>query len=683
MNKLFTSAAVMLISVLAAAQTSPEEWILRAEGFGSEGYYGITCANGTIGLVSSPEPFAIKETVLAGVYDHFGRGRVNNFLPNINPLGCSVYINGSILRKGNISSYSQTLDMKNGEFLGEFDCRDGHVTYRYCALRQLSHAALMEIEITASEDMKLEARIEHKVPQSLHDARMTTNDLAFHHKDDPAFTIITTTALSPSEQVKTAASSIFMFPEGEEDTHVHHKITDNDLHYIHFSRNIKKGESYRFMIIGSLISSEHTADPLNQAERIVTYARFQKDGDLIRKHRLAWDRLWESDIIIEGDMQAQKEVRSMLYHLYSFSRENVAHSPSPMGLSGLGYNGHVFWDTEMFMLPPMIMLQPQIAESMLEYRYNRLDEARRNAASYGFNGAMFPWESASSGAEDCPATSLSGTFQHHVTADVAIGCWNYYLATQDKEWLERRGWPVLQATARFWESRCEKGDDGRWHIYNVMCADEWALNKDDNAYTNGAAKRNLEFAVAAGKVLGIKTPEIWSEIARGLFFGNMENGVTSEHVGYDGADIKQADVNLLSFPLKLITDKEQMMLDLEYYSEKVPQQKTPAMTQSMFSVICSRSGEPEQAWKWFTDSYRPNAVPPFGVLAEFKGGTNPYFATGAGGSLQAVIFGFAGLDFNPKGGIMQVREHALPPHWTRLTIKGIGPQKQTFIIENL
>ena len=372
----------------------------------------------------------------------------------------------------------------------------------------------------------------------------------------------------------------------------------------------------------------------------------------------------------------------MLYHLYSFSRAGVAHSPSPMGLSGLGYNGHVFWDTEIFMMPPLIMLQPDMARSMLEYRYKLLDEARRNAASYGFAGAMYPWESASTGAEETPATSLSGTFQHHVTADVAIGCWNYYLATQDKEWLISRGWPIIKATAEFWASRCEKGEDGKWHIYNVMCADEFALNVDDNAYTNCAAKRNLEYAVSAATIVGEKAPALWSEIADRMFFEKMANGVTSEHVGYNGANIKQADVNLLAFPHKLITDKEQILRDLDYYSTKVPQVRTPAMTQSMFSIICTRCGEREQAWKWFLDSYRPNALPPFGVLAEFKGGTNPYFSTGAGGTLQSVIFGFAGLDFNPKGGIIQVKEHSLPAHWKRLTIKGVGPEKKSFTIEN-
>lgn len=664
------------------AQTSPEEWTVTAGNFIGSDYYGITAANGMIGLVSSPEPFKVKETVLAGVYDYFGRGRVLNFLPNISPVNLELKLGGTRLNKGNVQDYRQVMDMKNGEFVGMMNFKGSSVTYSYCPLRHLPHAVLMEVTVVPAEDLLMECTLRHEVPSSLHDARMTTNDLSFHHKSEPPFTIITTTALSPEETVKTASSSIFLFPETDAAMPVQHKINDSNMHYIAFRKQLTAGESYTFHVVGSLISSVHTADPLNQAERIVTYARFQKEGDLKKKHRQAWAELWESDIVIEGDLQAQKEVRSMLYHLYSFSREGVAQSLSPMGLSGLGYNGHVFWDTEMFMMPPMIMLQPQMAKSMLEYRFERLDEARRNAASYGYAGAMFPWESASTGAEDCPVTSLSGTFQHHVTADVAIGMWNYWLATQDREWLQTRGWPVLKATAEFWASRVEKGSDGKYHINNVMCADEWALNKDDNAYTNGAAKRNLEYASKAAAVLGYGCPAEWKEIADGLFFDKMDNGVTSEHVGYDGAEIKQADVNLLAYPLKLVTDRKQMLKDLEYYSTKVPQKKTPAMTQSMFSVICSRCGQIEEAYKWFIDSYRPNQNPPFGVLAEFKGGTNPYFATGAGGTLQSVIMGFAGIDFNPEGGIMQVKQHGIPKHWKKLVIKGVGPEKRTFVIES-
>lgn len=683
MKRYLISVFLLLCTVMCAmSKTSEEDWVLRAEDFTEGNYYGVTSANGVVGIISSKEPFKAKEVVLAGVYDHFGRGRVNNFLPNINPIDVEITIDNKKLRSSNVTNYTQTLDMRTGEFVGMLEYCGTNVTYRYCALRHMSHAVLMEIEITPSKDVTIGAKLYHKIPQSLHGAVMTANDLSFKLKKEPPFKVITTTALAPSENVKMASSSFFLFDEDDAATPVYHHTPDNDVHHIFFTRQLQAGKTFKFQIIGSLISSAHTADPLNQAERIATYARFQKEGELLRKHREAWAKLWESDIAIEGDLQVQKEVRSMLYHLYSFSRADVAHSPSPMGLSGLGYNGHVFWDTEIFMMPPLMLLKPEMARSMLEYRYNLLDEARRNAASYGFSGAMFPWESSSSGAEDCPATSLSGTFQHHVTADVAIACWNYYLATQDKEWLVNRGWPILKATAEFWASRCEKGSDGKWHICNVMCADEFALNVDDNAYTNGAAKRNLEYAALAAAIVGEKSPSVWSEIAAGLYFAKMENGITSEHVGYAGADIKQADVNLLSFPLKIVTDKEQMMRDLDYYSVRVPQVRTPAMTQSMFSIICTRCGHLEQAWEWFLDSYRPNTLPPFGVLAEFKGGTNPYFATGAGGTLQSVLFGFAGLDFNPKGGIMQVKEHGLPEHWKQLTIKGVGPEKKTYIIKN-
>ena len=682
MKRLIVSLVVGLVGLSAFAQTSSEDWILRAENVNKGQYYGVTSANGVVGIVSARDPFTAKEVVLAGVYDHFGRGRVNNFLPNINPLHLNFKFNNEKFDRKNITNYTQTLDMRTGEFVGSLEYQGTKMTYRYCALRQLSHVVLMEVEITPSADLKLETSLAHKVPQSLHGAVMTANDLMFKLKSEPPFKVITTTALSPTENVKVASSSFFLFEDEDAALPVYHQTPDNDYHNLMFRKELKAGKTFKFQVIGALISSAQTADPLNQAERLVTYARFQKKGELMRKHREAWAKLWESDIIIEGDLQAQKEVRSMLYHLYSFSRAGVAHSPSPMGLSGLGYNGHVFWDTEIFMMPPLMLLQPDMARSMLEYRYKLLDEARRNASSYGYAGAMYPWESASTGTEETPATSLSGTFQHHITADVAIGCWNYYLATQDKEWLLSRGWPIIKAAAEFWASRCEKGEDGKWHIYNVMCADEFALNVDDNAYTNCAAKRNLEYAVAAAAIAGEKAPALWSEIAEGMFFAKMSNGVTSEHIGYDGANIKQADVNLLAFPHKLITDKEQMLRDLDYYSQKVPQVRTPAMTQSMFSIICTRCGEREQAWKWFLDSYRPNQLPPFGVLAEFKGGTTPYFATGAGGTLQSVLFGFAGLDFNPKGGIMQVKEHALPAHWKSLTIKGVGPEKKTFVIVN-
>lgn len=160
-------------------------------------------------------------------------------------------------------------------------------------------------------------------------------------------------------------------------------------------------------------------------------------------------------------------MRSALYHLYSFAREGTAYSLSPMGLSGLGYNGHVFWDAEVWMFPPLLALQPEIAKSMLEYRFQRLAAARQNALSHGFKGAMFPWESASEGQESTPVWALTGPFQQHVTGCVGWAFWQYYEVTQDRQWLRERGYPVLKEVADFWASRVERNGPGRYDIMKL------------------------------------------------------------------------------------------------------------------------------------------------------------------------------------------------------------------------
>jgi len=289
---------------------------------------------------------------------------------------------------------------------------------------------------------------------------------------------------------------------------------------------------------------------------------------------------------------------------------------------------------------------------------------------------MFPWESAETGVEETPVWALSGPFEHHITADVAMAAWNYYCVTQDREWLKDRGWPLLQATADFWASRVERNGPGHYDVKNVVAADEWAENVDNNAFTNAAAKANLQYATQAANILGVTPNADWMNVANNIPVLKLDNGVTQEHAAYKGEGIKQADVNLLAYPLKEVTDPKQIRKDLEYYETRVPNEGTPAMTQAVFTLLYARLGDGDKAYHWFKDAYVPNLNPPFRVIAETKGGTNPYFATGAGGILQAVLMGFGGLEITPKG-IVQIKS-ALPGNWNKLTITGVGVGKKTF-----
>jgi kojibiose hydrolase len=657
---------------------SQDAWKLTADKIDPSNYYGVTVANGMIGIVSSPEPFKVKDVVLAGAYDLYGRGRVSNFLRSFNLLNMYLDIDGRRLDAKATTNMKQELDMRRASFTGSFDYGDkATVTYTYYSLRHLPYTVLMDVAITAKKDINTTAASVMEAPDALKDVQNYYNEIDRPHV---VISLLSSTAKSPTGKLQLCASNTFLFsePHGQE-PRVIHEMWDNNMHLMKFSRKMKAGETYRFSIAGSSITSAHHDDPLNEAERLTIYAKLEGRERLLQFHQKAWDELWKSDIQIEGDAQAQQDVHSMLYHLYSFSREGTALSPSPMGLSGLGYNGHVFWDTELWMYPSILVLHPEIAKSLVEYRFQRLDAAKRNAFSKGFKGAMFPWESAGTGVEETPVWALSGPFEHHITGCVAIAAWNYYSVTQDKNWLKEKGWPILSETANFWASRVERNGPGKYDIKNVVAADEWAENVDNNAFTNAAAKANLQFATEAAKILGIVPDPDWANVAANIPILKMNDGVTREHATYNGEGIKQADVNLLSYPLKEVTDPKLIRKDLEYYETRVPNEGTPAMTQAIFTLLYARLGDGEKAYKWFKDAYQPNLLAPFRVIAETKGGTNPYFATGAGGIIQSILMGFGGLEITPKG-IIQIKSK-LPANWKTLTITGVGPERKTFVVK--
>jgi trehalose/maltose hydrolase-like predicted phosphorylase len=677
------SFSVLILSCLFVLQsraqnnTGIDPWVITCISPDPANYYGATVANGMIGIVSSPLPFQVKDVVLAGAYDLYGRGRVSNFLRSFNLLNMRFSVDGTDISSKNISSMKQSLDMQRASFSTSFNYLDkAIITYTYYALRQLPFTVLMDISVQAKKDIEITPASVMEAPDALRDVQNYYNEIDRPHA---LISLLTSTAKSPTGKLLMCASNTFLFtePRGQEPRLIH-EMWDNNMHLLKFSHKIKGGETYRFSIAGSSITSAHDEDPLNEAERLTIFAKLQGADRLIAFHENAWNAIWKSDIRVDGDAQSQQDIHSMLYHLYSFTREGTTFSLSPMGLSGLGYNGHVFWDADLWMFPALLVLHPEMAKSMIEYRYERLDAARKNAFAHGYKGAMFPWESAASGVEETPVWALSGPFEHHITACVGLAAWNYFCVTQDKKWLLEKGWPILSATADFWASRVERNGTGHYDINNVVAADEWAENVDNNAFTNGAAKLLLKEATEAASLLGLKADPDWILVSDNIPLLQL-NGVTREHAKYNGEGIKQADVNLLAYPLKLITDPVQIKKDLVYYQSRVPNQGTPAMTQAIFALLYARLGEGDTAYHFFKDAYIPNLNPPFRVIAETKGGTNPYFATGAGGILQSVIMGFGGLDITPSG-IVQIPSK-LPSRWKNLSITGVGPEKKNYSVK--
>ena len=662
----------------AGARTGPiDVWTIPSGPINPSDYFGETVANGMLGIVSSTDPFRVKDVVLNGAFDTYGRGGVSNILKTFDFLNMYLDVDGERVDQfSQAGNMCQVLDMKHAGLCTHFDFENKvSITYTYYALQQLPNTALADITIRALKGVDIDASSVMEAPDILRDVQNYYTEV-----DGPRgrLHLLVSTAKSPTGKLLMAAANSFLFDGAADSTpQVHHEMPDANLHFMHFHKRLKAGGAYHFAVVGSTLTSAQDADPLNEAQRLTIFAALQGRDQLLAAHNKAWDELWKSDIVIEGDDSTQRDVHSMLYHLYSFVREGTAYSLSPMGLSGLGYNGHIFWDAETWMYPALLLLKPKIAASMMEYRYKRLPEAEQNAFTHGYKGAMFPWESAASGEEETPVWALSGPFEHHITADIGIAAWNYFCVTRDKDWLRKEGYPLLRETADFWASRVQRNGPGRYDIDNVVGADEWAENVDNDAFTNGAARADLQYATDAARILNELPDPDWMVVHDNIPLLKSGNGTTMEHATYHGESIKQADVNLLAYPLHDITDRAAIRRDLEYYRPRVGD--GPAMTQAIFALLYERLGFPDSAYQVFKAGYTPNLRPPFGVIAETATGNNPYFATGAGGLLQAMLCGFGGLEIT-QAGITQLKT-TLPAAWKSLTLTGIGPGQKTYIVK--
>lgn len=669
-------AILLLSSVFVFAQN--DAWHITTQS--KEPYTGIAIANGRIGMASSSEPFKIKHTLLNSVYDGRLENRTSRVVYGMDFGSIDVYIDGKKVTSKNISNWSQTLNMKEASVTTYFDYQGkAKIACTVYALRNMQYTGYVDVKISALEDVMVKAVGKISTPKEYQKPKNTYKVLRDMETTMPILQSVATTRFG---QHKVATSSTFVWhninsSREDQRPELTHKVASSYENTLSFKKEIKKGEDLEFAWTGAECTTADFSNPKEESERIIIYNLLNSRDVLIESHKALWEELWEGDIIIEGDLKSQQAVRLALYHLYAFGRGDSDLSIPPFGLSFHEYGGHIFWDAEIWMYPPLLVLNQDIARSLVNYRSNRLEPAKERAINYGYKGAMFPWESDDTGEEVTPPFALAGSFEHHVTADIGIAFWNYYRVTKNKAWLKEKGYPVLKEVATFWVSRVTKNEDDSYSINNVVGPDEFAANINDDAFTNGAAKSALAYASLAAKELNLSPDPTWEEIAKRIRILKFPDGTTKENASYKGDSIKQADVNLLAYPLGLITDRETILKDLKYY-EPLISSGGPAMGKSIFAVIYAQLGDAENAFRLFKESYEPFQQKPFGALSEISDYNETYFATGAGGMLQAVLFGFGGLEICDEG-IIQ-KNPILPEQWESLTITGIGVKKKTYRI---
>lgn len=428
------------------------------------------------------------------------------------------------------------------------------------------------------------------------------------------------------------------------------------------------------------------SQPQDKVERVLDQVESTGFEDLVSQQIDHLKSYWDtSDIIIEGNDMDQLSIRFNMYQLFQSVGRDRFSNISAKGLSGEGYEGHYFWDTEIYVLPTFQLSQNEIAKNLLLYRYNQLDAARQRARQLGHKrGVKFPWRTISG--IECSAYYPAGTAQYHINGDVAHSFIQHYIYNEDLDFMKNYGAEVLLETAVLW---LEMGhfQDGLFKIDAVTGPDEYTAIVNNNYYTNALAKHNLEWAVKIHDLLKAHEPHVLEVLLKkvNILDGDIDQMARAAEkmflphdsvMGIDMQDdgflrkkvwdfentpkdhyplllhyhpltiyryqvLKQPDTVLAHFLLEEYTDLETMKKSYDYYEGITTHDSS--LSPCIYGIMASRVGYKDKAYKFFGDALKLD-------LENTHGNTKDglHMANLAGSALS-LIYGFAGLRINEEG----------------------------------
>ncbi|XP_048752483.2 protein-glucosylgalactosylhydroxylysine glucosidase-like isoform X2 [Ostrea edulis] len=394
-------------------------------------------------------------------------------------------------------------------------------------------------------------------------------------------------------------------------------------------------------------------------------------------HVNTWADLWRNGRIdITGNKTLATLAYSSLYYILSSlpleeSHDFVGLSPGDLahGSGFEDYMGHVFWDQETWMYPPILLLHSKIGKAIVKTRTRTMEAAKETARMRGYKGAMYPWETALSGFDvtEIPIYFLN---EQHITGDISFGIRQYLYMTRDVQFLlQESGKELVTEIAEFWASRVLLNPStNMYEIHGVMPPDEWNKLVNNSAFTNAVAKWSLLLPEFVGKLTNTDPDPRYKEIADRMYIPYDKQ--VDYHPEFDdyaiNTSVKQADVVLLGYPLMVDMSETTRKNDLHIYEAVTP--SGPAMTWSMFSIGSLEIGDITEASTQFLRQLL-NVAKPFNVWTELSDGTGAVnFITGMGGFLQSLLFGYGGFRLHPD----RIDFHGrLPPSTTSFNITGV------------
>ena len=702
-------------------------WLLIDEGFTldreheTESLFAI--ANGYIGnrgSLAEGSALSAPAKFVAGIFEQFDTpGSVPQLMVLPDWTGLRIWIADQPLsmQHGEVLEHRRILDLRHGILWREWRHRDpdGRIT-RIVAFRLASladrHLLLHSVAFTP-ENYSSVIRFESSMEATEEDVSLVAPEWK-PRRDSGRPNVLPLAVRTPGRDSTIAFGLISQMSYSTSATGCRSLYRDQHRIMEHCELEVEVGTTCHLHRLVSVFTSRDGGDPF---ERSIEHVKNVVPSGIVAPtsaHAAEWEARWATaDIEVEGDDSLQQALRFAAYHLISAANPDDGHvSIGARTLSGPGYKGHVFWDTETYMVPFFIFTHPQSAQALLEYRYHILEAARIKARSFGFRGAMYPWESADTGEETTPTAVITlngevlrvrnGELEVHITADVAYAVWQYWQNTADDDFFLRFGAEIMLETARFWASRGQWEPDGSYHIRHVIGPDEYHEDVDDSVYTNLMAAWNLQHGLETATLLQQRWPERWEELATRLRFSKEEVSTwqvlakamfipfdpntllyeqftgffNTEHIdlmhyeprsaamdtilGHERIRqtdiVKQADVVLATFLLGDDMDPAVRTANFRYYEPRTGHGSS--LSPSIHSLIAARIGDEDLADKYLKQAAEIDLGNNMGNAA---GGVH---AAALGGLWQAIVFGFAGFRTHPDGVSFSP---ILLPHWRRLS----------------
>ena len=600
------------------------------------------------------------------------------------------------IRTGTLQNYRRTLDMKHGQVVRSFEWTSPNgKTVRVENIRfvSLAHKNRMAqrysvTPVNFSGTLTLHSALDADVENHTR----TTNPLVDYgpfgrHLLPDALTAddktMTCQSTAVNSKLAMACGSVHLLSEAAAATR--HQANDVDA-WIEYDFAAKQGHTItleKLTVYTDSLDMDKDAMLPFVNEELTAFAADGYDKEFAA-HAAMMEHFWETaDIRVDGDVPLQQGLRFNLYHIMQASGRDGRTGMGAKGLSGEGYEGHYFWDTEMYVLPVFVYTQPELARSLLDYRYSTLDKARDRARVLGHPiGALYPWRTING--EEASTYFPLGTAQYHINADVAYAFQLYVTVTNDIDYLADKAAEVLCETARVWAdvgcfAECR---GGKYCICSVTGPDEYNAIVDNNFYTNLMAQQNLYAAVKALETLkeqrpdayqklikkihlGPDEPALWKKTADAMYFAYDEKRQVylqddgfmlrkpwddsrippeKRHLLYENYHplfiyrqrmSKQADAIMGMMLYSALFTDEELLRNYDFYQTVTLHHSS--LSTCIFGILASRIGRHEDAYTYFAQSARMDLDD---YHDNFYAGIH---AANMAGTWQSIVFGFAGL----------------------------------------